>query len=204
MTFELVVVTFKDHIAAIHHLYSDCDGYARVQVQVQKHFISVYMEYICSKYGFYIIMSEGIIDLHHILFYLYGYHEQTSCHDSAWTYGMTADNHVFRGSSLIGAAWHRFPRGQLVWAASWLEELGRRFQSEQTCFVMLRQKKKICVFPISRPTYHFLADRLRFFYCATQSFFIGDHIEKKWSKSDYFERSYEGLKTKFSKMSANI
>ena len=26
---------------------------------------------ICSKYGFYIIISEGIIDLHHILFYLY-------------------------------------------------------------------------------------------------------------------------------------
>ena len=44
---------------------------------------------------------------------------------------------------------------------------------------IVRPKKKICVFPISRPTHHFLADRLRFFYCATQSFFIGDHIEKK-------------------------
>ena len=31
---------------------------------------------------------------------------------------------------------------------------------------------------ISRPTHHFLAYRLRFFYCATQSFFIEDHIEK--------------------------
>ena len=56
-------------------------------------------------------------------------------------------------------------------------------------------QKKICVFPISRPTHHFLADRLRFFYCATQSYCIGDHIEKKWSKSDHFERSYEVLKT---------
>ena len=33
---------------------------------------------------------------------------------------------------------------------------------------------------------------------------IGDHIENKWSKSDHFERSYEVLKTKFSKISANI
>ena len=41
---------------------------------------------------------------------------------------------------------------------------------------------------VSRPTHYFLADRLRFF--------IGDHIEKKWSKSDHFERSYEVLKTK--------
>ena len=46
---------------------------------------------MCSKYGFYIIMSEGIIDLHHILFYLYKCHEQTCCHGSAWAYGMTAD-----------------------------------------------------------------------------------------------------------------
>ena len=38
---------------------------------------------------------------------------------------------------LIGAARQRFPRGQLVWAPSWRIELGRRFQSEQTCFVML-------------------------------------------------------------------
>ena len=83
-------------------------------------------------------MSEGIIDLHHILFYLYECHEQTCCHVSAWAYGMTADNHVSRGSPLIGAARQRFPRGELVWAASWLIELGRRFQSEQTCFVMLR------------------------------------------------------------------
>ena len=59
------------------------------------------------------------------------------------------------------------------------------------------------MFPISRPTHHFLADRLKFVYCATQSFFIGDHIEKK-CKSDHFERSYEVLKTKFSKISANI
>ena len=29
---------------------------------------------ICSKYGFYIIISEGIMDLHHILFYLYKCH----------------------------------------------------------------------------------------------------------------------------------
>ena len=42
----------------------------------------------------------------------------------------------------------------------------------------LRPIQKIYVLPISRPTQHFLADRLRFFYCATQSFFIGDHIEK--------------------------
>ena len=55
-------------------------------------------------------MSEGIIDLHHILFYLYKCHEQTCCHGSAWAYGMTADNHVSRGSPLIGAARQRFPR----------------------------------------------------------------------------------------------
>ena len=50
---------------------------------------------------------------------------------------MTADNHMSRGSPLIGVARQRFPRGELVWAASWLIELGRRFQSEQTCYVML-------------------------------------------------------------------
>ena len=83
-------------------------------------------------------MSEGIIHLNHILFYLYKCHEQTCCHGSAWAYGMTADNHVSRGSPLIGATRQRFPRGELVWVASWLIELGRRFQSEQTCFVMLR------------------------------------------------------------------
>ena len=46
-------------------------------------------------------MSEGIIDLHHILFYLYKCHEQTCCHGSTWVYVMTADNHVSRGSRLI-------------------------------------------------------------------------------------------------------
>ena len=35
---------------------------------------------------------------------------------------------------LIGAARQRFPRGQPVWAASWLIELGSRFQSERMCF----------------------------------------------------------------------
>ena len=49
-------------------------------------------------------MAEGIIDLHHILFYLYKCHEQTCCHGSAWVYVMTADNHVSRGSPLIGAS----------------------------------------------------------------------------------------------------
>ena len=44
---------------------------------------------------------------------------------------------------------------------------------------LIRPKQNICVFPISRPTHHFLGDRLMFFYCATQSFFIGDHVEKK-------------------------
>ena len=34
-------------------------------------------------------MSEGIIDLHHILFYLYECHEQTDCHGSAWVDVMT-------------------------------------------------------------------------------------------------------------------
>ena len=33
---------------------------------------------------------------------------------------MTADNHVSRGSPLIGTARQRFPPGELVWAASWL------------------------------------------------------------------------------------
>ena len=71
-------------------------------------------------------MSEGIIDLDHILFYLYKCHEQTCCHGRAWAYGMTADNHVSRGSPLIGVARQRFLRGQLVWAASWRIELGVR------------------------------------------------------------------------------
>ena len=103
------------------------------------------LEHICvggggsvANMGFISFMSEGIIDLHYILFYLYNCHEQTCCHCSAWAYGMTADNHVSRGSPLIGAARQSVPRGQLVWAASWLMELGRRFQSEQMCFVMLR------------------------------------------------------------------
>ena len=60
-------------------------------------------------------------------------------------------------------------------------------------------KKKMCV--SDHPTD---ADRLRFYCCATQSFFIEDHIEKKWSKSHHFERSYEVLKTKFSKISAKM
>ena len=51
---------------------------------------------------------------------------------------MTSDNHAPRGSSLIGAERQRFPPGELVCGTSWLIELGRRFQSEQTCFVMLR------------------------------------------------------------------
>ena len=102
------------------------------------HVVSHFVGSLCSKYGFYLIMSEGIIDLHHILFYLYKCHEQTCCHGSAWAYVMTADNHVFRGSPLIGAARQRFPPGELVWAASWPIELGRRFQRERRCFVMLR------------------------------------------------------------------
>ena len=61
--------------------------------------------------------------------------------------------------------------------------------------VSVKAKKKCVCF---RLTHHFLGDRLMFFYCATQSCFIGDHIEKK-SKSDHFERSYEVLKTKLSK-----
>ena len=36
-----------------------------------------YQQTMCRKYGFYLIMSEGIIDLHNILFYLYKCHEQT-------------------------------------------------------------------------------------------------------------------------------
>ena len=83
-------------------------------------------------------MSEGIIDLHHILFHLYKCHEQTCCHGGAWAYGMTADNHMSRGSPLIGAAHQRFPPGELVWAASWLMKLGRRFQSERMSFEIVR------------------------------------------------------------------
>ena len=60
----------------------------------------------------------------------------TYCHGSAWVDVITQTITCPRGSPLIGAARQRFPRGQLVWAASWLIELGRRFQSEQTCFVM--------------------------------------------------------------------
>ena len=79
-------------------------------------------------------MSEGIIDLHHILFYLYKCHEQTCSHGSAWVYVMTADNHVSRGSTLIGAGRQRLPPGELVWVASWLIELDRRFHRERRCF----------------------------------------------------------------------
>ena len=35
---------------------------------------------------------------------------------------MTADNHVSRGSPLIGMERQRFPPGELVCAASWLIE----------------------------------------------------------------------------------
>ena len=89
-----------------------------------------------ANMGCILLCRRGIIDLHHILFYLHKCHEQTCCHGSAWAYGMTAD-HVSRGSPLIGAAQQRFPRDELVWAASWLIEWGRRFQSEKTNFVML-------------------------------------------------------------------
>ena len=68
-------------------------------------------------------MLEGIIDLHHILFYLYKCHERMCCHGGAWACGMTADNHVSRGSPMIGAASQRFSPSELVW----LIELGRRF-----------------------------------------------------------------------------
>ena len=93
----------------------------------------VIVEYKCSKYGVYLIMSEGIIDVHHISFYLYKCHEQTCCHGSAWVYVMTADKHVSRGSPLIGAARQRFPPGELVWAASWRIELGRRLGTHVFC-----------------------------------------------------------------------
>ena len=49
-----------------------------------------------------------------------------------------ADNHVSRGIPLIGAARQRFPPGELVWAASWLIELGRRFQRERMYFEIVR------------------------------------------------------------------
>ena len=58
------------------------------------------------------------------------------------------------------------------------------------------------MFPITRPTHHFLADLLMFFYCATQANFIGDHIER--SKSDHFERSYEVLRPNLSKIGAKV
>ena len=63
---------------------------------------------------------------------------------------------------------------------------------------------KKSVFPISRPTHHFLADRLRFFYCATQRFFIGDHIEKNEVNRTTLREVMRFLETKFSKISANI
>ena len=91
----------------------------------------------CSKYGFYIIMSEGIIDLHHILFYLYKCHEQTCCHGSVWVYVMTADqNHVSRWSPLIGPARQRFPRAN--WCGrprGWLSWAGD-FRANGCVFVM--------------------------------------------------------------------
>ena len=46
--------------------------------------------------------------------------------------------HVARCHLDLGTARQRFPPGELVWAASWLIELGRRFQRERMCFVMLR------------------------------------------------------------------
>ena len=46
--------------------------------------------------------------------------------------------------------------------------------------------------------------QLGFFLLCGSKFFIGDHIKKTWSKSDHFERSYQVLKTKFSKISAKM
>ena len=66
---------------------------------------------MCSKYGFYIIISEGIIDLHHILLYLYKCHVADVL--SWWAYVMTADNYVSRGSPLIGTARQNLPAGEL-------------------------------------------------------------------------------------------
>ena len=68
----------------------------------------------------------------------------------------------------------------------------------------LGKAKEICVFPITQPTHPFFADRLRCFYCATQSCFIVDHIEKKRSKSDHSERSYEVWRQNLSKKSAKM
>ena len=62
----------------------------------------------------------------------------------------------------------------------------------------------MCVFRFPDRLIIFSATDSCFFYCATQSFFIGDHVEFLLSKSDHFERSYEVLKTKLSKISANI
>ena len=66
------------------------------------------------------------------------------------------------------------------------------------------QKKYMCVsdFPTDspfsrRPTHVFLL-------CDSKFFYWGSCRKKKWSKSDHFERSYEVLKTKLSKISANI
>ena len=63
-------------------------------------------------------------------------------------------------------------------------------------FVYLGKKK--IVFPISRPTRPFFADQLRFFIVRLKKVFLfwGSHRQKKWSKSDHFERNYEVLKTK--------
>ena len=46
---------------------------------------------------------------------------------NSWAYVMTADNHVSRGSPLIGAARQSLPPGELVRYTSWLEELESRY-----------------------------------------------------------------------------
>ena len=53
---------------------------------------------------------------------------------------MTADNHVSRGSPLIGAARQRFPPGELYWSGrprGWVSCAGD-FRGNGYVFVMLR------------------------------------------------------------------
>ena len=54
----------------------------------------------------------------------------------------------------------------------------------------------MCVFDHPNDSPFFRRPTQVYFYCATQSFLIEDHIEFFLSKSDHIERGYEGLKTK--------
>ena len=65
--------TFNDHSGNVSrisaYVYENpyCLSVGSVFVKKIKFMFIRVLCYFCSKYGFYLIMSEGIIDLHHII-----------------------------------------------------------------------------------------------------------------------------------------